>query len=175
MPEETRGYHLFLEPSGEAREQLQSLIASLAASEGGPLFPPHITLLAEIDVGSEEEILETCTLLAKGNEPFMVSLGEAGMEDRYFRALYLRVQESTPLWALHERAAAAFAKDDAEPYMPHVSLLYGNYEEERKRAALAALPVPEGMSFLIDRIHVYRTQGPVSEWRKIAELPFDPH
>ncbi|MDB5265644.1 MAG: cyclic phosphodiesterase-like protein [Parcubacteria group bacterium] len=165
----TEGYHLFLEPSGATAESLKASIAALAEEFGGPTFPPHVTLLSGIATEEEEVLIEKTEQLAALTVPFSLTLGEAGTEDAYFRALYLKVQESEALVLFHAHASELFSMQDASTFMPHLSLLYGNYPEERKRAALAALLVPEG-SFSIDRISLYRTEGTVADWQKVADL-----
>ncbi|MDB5237223.1 MAG: cyclic phosphodiesterase-like protein [Parcubacteria group bacterium] len=168
----TEGYHLFLVPPEALAEKLRWTINALAESYSGPKFVPHVTLLSGIPAEPEDVVIEKATQLAKSCAPFELILGEEGMEDAYFRAFYMRIQESEALTAAHARAGALFGVQQEGIYVPHLSLLYGNYPEERKRAALAALPVPEGTSFLVDRIHVYRTEGRASEWQKVSELAF---
>lgn len=168
----TEGYHLFLEPAGTLREQLQDTIASLAEEFGGPVFMPHVTVLGPFIPESESAAIEHAARLANACAPFMLTLGEAGMQDAYFRSVYLEVQESEALTALHEKAREILQAPIGTTYMPHLSLLYGNYPEERKRAALAALGAGEDASFLADRIHLYRTDGAAADWVKVAELAF---
>jgi 2'-5' RNA ligase len=164
----TSGYHLFIEAADEA---LQHMINELAESFGGPIFPAHVTLLSGIIAAEPEALLQRAEQLAHGSAPFELALGETAMEDTYFRALYLRVQPSETLVALHVRAKELFPAQSSL-YMPHLSLLYGNYPEERKRAALATLLVPEGVKILVDRFSLYHTEGTVAEWQKMAEVRF---
>lgn len=165
----TEGYHLFIEPAGGLGEKLQWTINALAQTYGGPSFVPHVTLLARIPDGPEEALLQKAAQLAQSLVPFEISLDEEGMEDAYFRALYLHAGGEAVKEA-HAKANEAFGMQDDAPYMPHLSLLYGNYPIERKRAALAALPVPIGTAFPADRLSLWRTPGEVRTWKKIAEL-----
>ncbi|HEV7121658.1 MAG TPA: 2'-5' RNA ligase family protein [Candidatus Paceibacterota bacterium] len=169
--DKTEGYHLFIEPPAPLGEKLQWTIAALAQAYGGPAFAPHVTLLARISEEPEEELLRKAQLLAQSLVPFSVSLDEEGMEDAYFRALYLHAG-GAGIRDAHAKTNGAFGLEDDAPYVPHLSLLYGNYPLERKEAALAALPVRAGTEFRADRLSVWRTPGEVRAWKKIAELPF---
>ncbi len=164
----TSGYHLFIEADDA---DIQRTISALAESFGGPVFPAHVTLLSGIADADRAVLTEKAERLASGSRPFEITIGGAGMDDAYFRALYLRVHPSEALVALHVRAKETFPSEPSL-YMPHLSLLYGNYEEERKRAALATLLVPEGKTILVDRFSLYHTEGTVADWQKVAEFRF---
>lgn len=165
----TSGYHLFLEPTGTSKHGLHHLIQQFAAEFGGPIFDPHVTLLAELQDEDETELIGKVAALVAGQSSFSVSLEALSMEDRYFRALYLRVQENEALAALHEKAEEIFSIQSSELYVPHLSLLYGNYPEARKLNALDTIYVPDDMTFLVDRVSLYKTEGEVGEWVKVQE------
>lgn len=167
----TAGYHLFLEPEGKLQEEVAAIIGSLATEFDGPMFSPHVTLLARIPVEKEEVLIEKTKQLASSLSPFEVVLGTLDMEQAYFRALYLQV-ESEEIKSAHQRANELFSMQDEGQYVPHMSLLYGNYPETQKQEVASALEVPTSSSFLVNRLHLYKTEGETSNWVKIAEAPF---
>lgn len=167
----TSGYHLFLEPSGRKREVLQDLIQQLAKKFDGPAFTAHVTLLSGISIENEEELMQKTAQLAADQSSFELSLDGLGMEDRYFRALYLRARENEALTSLHEEATELFSIQNDEPYIPHLSLLYGNYPEAKKLDALDTIYIPEVISFTVDTISLYKTEGKPKDWVKIQEFP----
>ena len=64
----------------------------------------------------------------------------------FFQCVYLKVVPSAPLMKAHEVAAAAFGvtpgRGPGQPYMPHLSLVYGDsttLTAEAKAAAAAAV------------------------------------
>ncbi|HVW71590.1 MAG TPA: 2'-5' RNA ligase family protein [Candidatus Paceibacterota bacterium] len=166
----TTGYHLFLEPAGTLREELQEMIRTLAAAYHGPVFAPHVTLLAEIPKTDEAGLIEKSRELASQTAPFEITLEGAQIEDTYYHALYLPI-ESPPLAALYERARALFAMP-AEDYRPHLSLLYGNYSAAEKAAVLHDVEKYQGRTFTADHVTLYETSGTPHEWRKVREFPF---
>src|SRR6187402_3187257 len=132
----TTGYHLFLEPTGSTVESLKVLMAFIATDFDAPIFTPHVTVLSRIESDSEEDLIEQTRTFAASIKPFDISLGEVASEDRYFRALYLHVQEEELMTELHWIAAQAFSMKPDEQYLPHLSLLYGSYPiESRERVA----------------------------------------
>ncbi len=169
---ETSGYHLFLEPAGELRRELSAVIASLAGQYGGPVFPPHVTLLASIPDAPEAELTHKARELADSLAPLSLTLGELASEDAYFRALYSVILEQEALRALHAEAARAFGMPPEDAYLAHLSLLYGNYPEGEKAVSRAGLSYPRGVSFTASTLHLYKTPGPPGAWVQIAEFPF---
>jgi 2'-5' RNA ligase len=171
--DKTSGYHIFLEPAGALAGELGGIITALASEYGGPVFTPHVTLLARIPAENEEIIINKARSLASALTPFTLTLGELAIEDRYFRALYIRINELKQMCEYHAQANAEFSMTD-EGYLPHLSLLYGNYPQEKKEATAAALAYPVGASFTIDRLHLYKTEGKTEDWQKVAEFSLGP-
>lgn len=166
----TNGYHLFLEPRGEFSERCDRVIHALAKRYGGPVFPPHITLAACIDLESDDLVLEKTALLASELLPFAVSFQGLGGEAAFFRALYVEIERSPELMHAHDRAGQIFQLDSSE-FHPHLSLMYGCIDDATRDTIGRDIDTPAG-SFLVDSIHVYRTQGTTDAWEKLGEYAF---
>ncbi len=166
----TEGFHLFIEPAPPLAEELSSLIKKLAAEYGGPVFPPHVTLIAGIPAGSEEDIAAKARAVAGALAPTRLTLGETGAEDAYFKALYFKIKETEEMNAYHALAKRAFGMEEDDGYMPHLSLLYGNYPRARKEHITRTLPALDRVSFLADRISLYKTEGKPANWQKLGEF-----
>lgn len=168
----TVGYHLFFEPRGAAALELSLLIRNLAAAYGGPVFPPHVTLLAGIPAGDEAALAEQTARLAHGMRPFTLSFDGFGIEDAYFRALYLTVRERDEMDALHREASARFSLEPSPAYRAHLSLLYGTYPREAKEQTRDALTLPTAQAVTVSSVHLYRTEGGAAAWKRVREFPF---
>ena len=164
---ETTGYHIFLEPSGELGRELQTVVNELAETHGGPSFPPHVTLLARVEGA---DVHERTQALATSLEPFSLTLGPLDGEDEYFRAFYIRMEETAAVVAAHEKANALFGVEDARPYLPHISLLYGNIPDVLREKLIAETRYPKGTVLEVSRLHLYETQGATASWRKVGEF-----
>jgi len=160
------GVSLWIVPEGEARRRLSALIETLARRFGGPVFDPHVTLLAGL-AGPAEDVMTRVRTIRRAPLRLHFTGPEAGT--RYFRCLYLRVEPSPSLTALHEAARKAFETKDEPPFFPHLSLLYrpppapaGVVEQVRDAA-------PDG--FDARRLDVYSTEGGVESWHRVGSLP----
>ncbi len=166
---ETTGYHLFLEPEGAVRGILEHAIADCATQGGGPIFTPHATLLARIEK-DESFVLTRARSLAEELAPIRITLGEPAMEEAYFRALYIGVSSPSFVHA-HARACELFDTQDIQPYVPHVSLFYGNTGEAEKQSLLDSLLLPTELTWSARALHVYHTPGDTTTWKRIESIP----
>lgn len=169
----TTGYHLFLEPPEPLRGQLQNIILGLGGVYENNIFRPHVTLLGRITASDEAVLIEHVKRLSAQTTPFLITLGEIGMEDHYFRALYLRVERNEVLESLHDLWTLKIAgATDTRAFVPHLSLFYGDLAQEEKEKMISSLVLPEVMTFMVDTVHLYKTEGEVSNWKKIGEFQF---
>jgi len=168
----TIGYHIFVEPEGDLREEMQQVINSLAHTYGGPAFVPHATLLARITASSETEVIDKSRVLARNIENFSLSLGEVCGESSFFRALYVKIANPEVLHGYHNSANQMFGLTDVNEYCPHLSLFYGNISDELRREMVEEVGTRLSGSFDVSKLCVYTTPGAADTWKKIAEVPF---
>jgi 2'-5' RNA ligase len=162
-----RGLSLWLMPEGPTRETLGGLIDRLAARVGTTPFAPHVTLLPGLS-GPEADVLARARGLAAELEP--LSLAFTGLDgiDEHFRCLFFRAELSGALAGAHARAARRFGRAPDPRFDPHLSLVYGDLDAggraDLRRDLHREIPPP----FEARHLHVWRTEGPVGEWRELA-------
>ena len=170
MNGKTEGFHLFIEPVEPLAGELSSIIQRLAKECGGPIFRPHVTLLAGIPAGPEGIIISKARAVADALTPFSLTLGRLDIGDVYFRALYFKIKETKKMNMYHTLAKQVFEMEDDNIYVPHVSLLYGNYLRAKMEKIIETLAISSESFFFVNRIHLYRTNGDVADWRKLEEF-----
>jgi 2'-5' RNA ligase len=165
-----KGVSLWLVPRGEAHEDLARLVRDASARSSGPAFEPHVTLVPGVE-GDVDRVLHATARLAARTAPFEIRLAALGWRDEYFRCLFVEVQKDPELMALAS-AAREMLDLPAEPgYFPHLSLLYADLGAGSKPELAREVP-PRPAGFLVQAIHVYRTQGPVAGWHRLACFGF---
>jgi 2'-5' RNA ligase len=163
------GHSLWLMPSGIIRDTITRVIKKLSTEYFTPAFDPHITLLGQVS-GTEQEIIDKTTTLAKSLHPFPVRLGVlSGMND-YFRCLFARIEESKELIDANRIVRQVFNRETDPSFMPHLSLLYGNLSEDFKQEIISEIGKKLSLSFQVEAIHVISTNGAVGDWKKAAEI-----
>jgi hypothetical protein len=166
-----RGISLWLMPEGAVGARLAALIAGTAARLGTEPFAPHLTLLPGID-GPEDEVLETTRRVASGLRPLRVSLPSVEGRDEHFRCVIALAVADAPLRAAHAAAARAFDRPADPAFLPHLSLVYGTLAPDVKKALVAELTLATAVTFEVARLHAWRTDGSVGDWRELGSFPF---
>ncbi len=152
--------------------RFNSLIEALAREHPpSPLFSSHITLLGGIQ-GAEDELLQGLNELAGALQPFEVRLeGLAGLEDSFYRCLYLRAEPSEELLRARRQAERIFARfrDEGsvgEEFMPHLSILYGRIDNEARETMINSLGSALGCNFKAEGASLYMTEGAPAQWTR---------
>lgn len=166
----SKGYTLWLVPSGQVGKRFTNLIKKLAKENQAPVFQPHVTLLGDL-LDSEPAVIQKTKQLVSGQKPFIVKLGEIDYEDFHFRTLFVRVEKSDQLLALHERAKEIFQMPNIPPYMPHLSLLYGIFPDELKEKIIKEIGRNQAAEFEVKRVTLVKG-GAVEDWEIIGEFSF---
>lgn len=172
----SKGYTLWLMPKGVKYKRFSNLIKKLAQQYAAPVFQPHITLLGELmnpqgEFRKEEsEIKKLVEKLVSDQKSFPVTLRQIDYQDFHFRALFIKVAITEPLQELHNKAKEIF-KMDVPPYMPHISLLYGNYPNELKEKIITEIGRDQTVQFEVSSVYLIRG-GEVQDWKIIKEFTF---
>jgi len=162
-----RGVSLWLVPAGEERDRLAALVARLAASLGTRPFAPHVTLLPGLE-GPEKRVLATAASVAASIRPFQVRLVSIEGREEHFRCLIARARADEPLLCAHAAASRAFGREPEPAFLPHMSLVYGTLAPAVTARLAAELAAEATVSFEVVSLHVWRTEGPVDDWREIG-------
>ncbi len=160
---------LWLLPESQQAAALAGNIGRLARRFGTPRFEPHATLLGAMPCGRGEDLTGCAASLAAGCGPLELPVTGIGGGEAPFRILYLRLGESPALGDLRAAAARRCPHREAQPWFPHLSLLYGRLPATVLRRLAAELAGSFPASLRFDRIALIDARGPVSTWRRITE------
>ena len=167
---------VWIRPEGTAAIALEQAIRSIQKRYGGPGGWPHLTLAQDLEcpVLELERRLER---IAARVAPFTVRLDGLGWRDEYWRCLFVRARPSAELAAAHRAAREAFGHEPSGGFDPHVSLLYGQFAEDRKQQMAVELGARlADLSFDAGAIEFVNAgpDVPVEEWRTLHEQPLVP-
>jgi 2'-5' RNA ligase len=166
-------YHFWLKPSGGTYDLFARIVRDLANELGVEAFEPHVTLLAYLD-GPEDLHVERAGLLAARVRPFEMRLTEPAWLDEHFRSLFMLVDQTPAVMACHSEAALLYGRS-GEPFMPHVSLVYGMFPEDTKRTLASRLPAGVRTTFEVKSVILLRSDSTEpKDWHEIREVPLEP-
>lgn len=169
-PATGKGHSLWLMPEAGEGELLAGWIRRLAERYRTETFPPHVTLVAGLELPGRE-LLERAERGAAAVSPFTVHVDGVDGRDAHFRCLFVRAVESAPLRAAHEALARAFGREPEADFFPHLSLVYGALRPDQKQALAHEIGAEVDVRFDVRRLHVWSTDGPVSAWHEAGVFP----
>ncbi len=166
-----QAYSLWLMPTGAVYQEFSRLISQLAKENSSIEFQPHITLVGNVEAVEEEMIMKTRDV-ASLIHPYFIKLVDIGYTDYYYRALYLNVNPSPEVLAAYQVARKIFFGDSDTSYMPHLSLLYGDFSVEVKKQITSKIGNNFNNEFEAHTLYLYLTEGIANDWQEIAAFPF---
>lgn len=170
QPSTGKKYSLWLMPEGKVCDRLSSIIHRLSTRYDAKEFPPHVTLLGSC-VCERDEMIRNASLLASGLKPFTIRLGRTDFRDEHFRCLFVHAGPMVPLWNAYQIACRQLNRTPEIDFMPHLSLLYGNFPQAFKEEAMAELGPRLNVQFKVRSLHLFQTQGEVRNWHEVVRFP----
>lgn len=163
-------YTLWLMPDQEAYQKLSKLIVDLSTSLATPRFEPHVTLLSGI-TDPLEVALEKTEELANSLLPISANLTRIDFLERYYRCLFFCTNKSDALMEARSLAEAIFEHTQIDPFIPHISFLYGSLPVFQKEAIINQLGDTFFMDFGLPQLRLVETRLlPPQQWRLLAEF-----
>jgi 2'-5' RNA ligase len=172
QPSAGQRYSLWLMPEGLARRRLEQLLRELSARYRGPEFLPHVTLLGSC-VGERDEMIRRSSLVANLLTPFTIRLGKIDFRDEYFRCLFVHAGPLVPMRNAYHGACRKFNRTPDPDFMPHLSLLYGNFPQALKEEAMAELGPRLNVQFKVRNLYLFQTHGEVRNWHEVVRFPIN--
>jgi 2'-5' RNA ligase len=159
-------YSIWLMPSGEINDELRQTISKLSQQYATPMFPPHVTLLGNLS-GGEKDLSSQTQRLAARIRPFQVTLTTVDYLDEYFRCLFLRAEETPTLLEAGRAARIIFHREQDPIFLPHLSLMYGNFDIEIKKQIVESIGHEFNRSFWVSHLRLFSTTGEPKDWYRV--------
>jgi len=162
-------YSIWLMPTGEIYKKLNGLIFQLSREYNTPKFEPHVTLFGRI-LGHKEEVILKTAQLASMVKPYKIELNRVEYLDEYFRCLFLKAKETNKVIKANQEAKKIFSRETDLKYMPHLSLMYGDFTPQIKEKIITEIGKKIPVSFDVDNIHLFSTDSKPQNWRRIKKF-----
>lgn len=170
------GYSLWLEPEPSFAAPLRRIIDDLSGTEAtSPAFDPHVTLAHPISLDESVETIERVikeALQEVDGQALDLELQPAENGETYYQSVLAPVRLVSQLTKLRKACMQAFGIESRKAYSPHLSLLYGDLTDTRRRelAGLVNEPSPFPSIVRFDRISIVSTVGLASEWQVVGQV-----
>jgi len=156
-------------PSGPVQRRLADTIVRLSREHSTPVFKPHVTLLGSI-VGPRDEVLAKSAQIARHLRPFTIRLGFVDGLDEFYRCLFIRAAKTGPLMRAHLAARRICNLSGRAAYMPHLSLMYGDFSARVKEKIIGEMGGRFTLAFVVRGLHLYSTTGEPRNWHQVRRF-----
>ncbi|XP_057949731.1 cyclic phosphodiesterase-like [Malania oleifera] len=170
-------YSVWAIPEQNVRRRLKVLMDGLRSEFGGPQFEAHVTVVGAIEL-AEDDAVQKFKSACDGLRAYTASVDKVDTGTFFYQCVYLLLHPTSQVKEASAHCTHYFGYKSSTPYMPHLSLLYGDCTDDvKKKAQEKAKVLDEGicnLSFLIDRLALYKTDTEdrtLKSWEKVAECP----
>ena len=161
---------LWLIPDEVAYERLQNLTIDLSTLQQVPVFQPHVTLLSGI-VDEEEIAIEKTQKFAAATRIVQGAISNIEFLEEQFRCLFFTNTYSESLIQAREKAESFFEHTNIQPFIPHVSFLYGAMPIFRVEASAKVFNKQWHLPMALSTLRLVKTRRTPEHWETIAEFP----
>ncbi|XP_047951808.1 cyclic phosphodiesterase-like [Salvia hispanica] len=173
-------YSVWALPPEELKPRLKKLMSGLRSEFGGPEFEPHVTILGAIKL-TESEARDMFQKACEGLKPYTATVDKIATGTFFYQCVFLLLHPTPEVVEASDHSCVLFGFKRSTPYMPHLSLLYGDLTEEEKKTALEKACALDdsigGLSFQISRLALYKTETEdtsCKSWEKVEEFELKP-
>ena len=90
--------------------------------------------------------------------------------EHFYRCLFFRTDDSEDIYNLREAAEGLFEHSTVNPFIPHISFLYGSLPTFKKEAIIAELGNRFLGGFQLKRLRLVRTELTPEHWEVLGEF-----
>lgn len=162
------GYSIWLMPEGESFDKLQNIISDLGKRYGGPIFPPHVTLLGSIEQ-EEEKVVSACEEISKKTRGMSLYLDKVVLTAAYFQSLFFNVRSNPEIIEANNLVKNVLGVSK-EKFHPHLSILYGALDPKHKEKIVRDLSELLPISLKMSKLRLIKADGEVKDWTKIRDF-----
>ncbi|KAJ0017563.1 hypothetical protein Pint_10168 [Pistacia integerrima] len=174
-------YSVWAAPPEDVIPRIKKLMEGLRSEFGGPQFEPHMTVVGLVSL-TKDDALAKFKAACDGLKTYNCSVDRVATGTFFYQCVYLLIHPTTEVVEASAKSSSTFGFKSSTPYMPHISLLYGDLtDEEKKKAQEKAYSLDESidqLSFPITRLQLWKTpasDNTLTSWEKIAEYNLSPN
>ncbi len=169
---ETHKHSLWIVPEGEVKTTLETMVNEFASETGSATFIPHMTLIGDL-IATEADAIAVSKAIAEKSQPLDIRLVSAETMDEFYRCVFVKAEANEALAGLYATTHEVFPAASGEHFikMPHLSVLYGQYDEATKQGYADRAQQQLPLSWAATKLTLLYTEGQPENWKTVAEFP----
>ncbi|CAG7887017.1 unnamed protein product [Brassica rapa] len=173
-------YSVWALPDDETEPRFRKLMEALRSEFSGPRFDPHVTVVGATSLTAEEakKMFESA---CDGLKAYNATVDRVSTGTFFYQCVFLLLKSTPEVMKAGEHCKNHFKCSTTTPYMPHLSLLYAELDEEgKKKAQEKAYSLDnslDGLSFRLNRLALCKTDTEdktLESWEKVAVCNLNP-
>ncbi|CAN6913086.1 unnamed protein product [Brassica oleracea] len=173
-------YSVWALPDEETEPRFRKLMEALRSEFSGPRFDPHVTVVGATSLTAEEakKMFESA---CDGLKAYTATVDRVSTGTFFYQCVFLLLKSAPEVMKAGEHCKNHFKCSTTTPYMPHLSLLYAELDEEgKKKAQEKAYTLDnslDGLSFRLNRLALCKTDTEdktLESWEKVAVCNLNP-
>lgn len=178
MTEEVGMYSVWATPPPERREDFVKVMNELRSEFGGPSFEPHVTVVG-VQRLTKAQACANLEAACRAVAPYTCRLNHVARGTHFYQCVYILLHPTPEVMQANVLARRCFGISDnlVEPYMPHMSLVYGDLSDDDKENAKAQAQAKLNhlicnTEFQVSSLCLYSTDTEdesLASWEKVAE------
>ncbi|XP_043702787.1 cyclic phosphodiesterase [Telopea speciosissima] len=179
IAEEQNVYSVWALPPEDVSQRLKAVMKDLGSEFRGPEFEPHITVVGAIRL-TKADALQKFNSACLGLKSYTAQVDSVATGTFFYQCVFLLLHTTPEVMSTGEHCTSHFGYKSSTPYMPHLSILYGDLsDEEKKKAQEKAKLLDEkisSLSFQVSRLALYKTDTEdksLKSWERVAECSLD--
>jgi 2'-5' RNA ligase len=117
---------------------------------------------------TDENVVKVTREAVKGLRPFSLEVGEVEFSSTYFQCIFARVKTNANLFNAHMALRHSFGMEEERVFMPHLSLVYGDFEMEKREKITKEIDI-KNKFFEAKEITIIRADLPNPDTWEIVE------
>ncbi|KAJ4980978.1 hypothetical protein NE237_031815 [Protea cynaroides] len=168
-------YSVLALPPEDVNNRLNDLMKGLRSEFGGPEIVPHITVVG-ITRLTKADALKKFKSACEGLKSYTGQVDSVAKGTSFYECVFLLFHATPEMISTADHCNGCFGNKSSTPYMPHLSLLYGDLTDEEKKKAQEKAKLLDksisSLSFKISRLALYKTpsgDSSLKSWEKLVE------
>ena len=133
-------YGFWIVPENISYQELEKIIEKYGEKYNSPLFTPHMTIHGVVS-STDEEVVKIVEKAVKETKPFGLEIGEVEFSSTYHQCIFARVKTNANLFNAYTSLRKAFGAEEKHVFMPHISLVYGDFDMEEREKIIKEIEV----------------------------------
>ena len=147
-----------------------SIVQNICGSLGKEAIVPHITLVSSFD-NTIDYSLKKLNKLFSNQKSFLIKSNGFLVTNHYFKSICVKIDMNNTIQKLRNKSLQHFKCKESNNYIPHMSLVYGNFEDNiKKRVVEEYKKLLSNNEIMISSVAITENDEGNLNWKIVKEV-----